>query len=65
MLDQNKHLTDEDLLREACDLGCRDQLVQQLADRVEAMRSGMVAIKMNPSLHSCQMIATLALDSAQ
>lgn len=65
MLDQSKYLTDEDLLREARDLGCRDPLVQQLADRVEALRGGMAAIKMNPSLHSCQMIATLSLDSAQ
>lgn len=65
MSDQNKHLTDEGLLRAARAVGCNDPLMQQLADRIEALRGGMAAIKMNPSLHSCQMIATLSLDSAR
>ncbi|UOA14479.1 hypothetical protein [Sulfitobacter dubius] len=65
MSDQNKHLTDDDLLRAARNIGCNDPLMQQLADRVEALRGGMAAIKMNPSLHSCQMIATLSLDNAR
>lgn len=65
MLNQDKHLTDEDLLREARDLGCRDPLMQQLADRVEALRGGMAAIKLNPSLASCQLIATQSLEGAR
>ncbi|MFG6566714.1 hypothetical protein [Sulfitobacter sp. 1A13679] len=59
------HPTDQDLIREARDLGCRDPLVLQLADRVEALRGGMAAIKRNPSLASCQLIATQSLEGAR
>lgn len=63
-MSKNK-LTDQDLIREARDLGCRDPLVQQLADRMEALRGGMAAIKRNPSLASCQLIATQSLEGGQ
>ncbi|MEP3688138.1 MAG: hypothetical protein ABJN05_13715 [Sulfitobacter dubius] len=62
MLDQDKHPTDQALIREARELGCNDELMQQLADRVEALRGGMAAIKRNPSLASCQLIATQSLE---
>ena len=62
MLDQDTHPTDEDLIREARETGCNDPLVHQLADRVESLRGGMAAIKRNPSLASCQLIATQSLE---
>ncbi|WP_280322901.1 hypothetical protein [Sulfitobacter faviae] len=62
MPDQNNHSTDEDLLRMARELGCNDDLMQRLADRLEALRGGMAAIKINSSLASCQLIATQSLE---
>ncbi|KZX99021.1 MULTISPECIES: hypothetical protein [unclassified Sulfitobacter] len=55
-------LNDHELIREARELGCNDNLMQQLADRVEALRGGLEAIKRNPSLASCQLIAAQSLE---
>lgn len=53
---------DIQLLKEARELGCNHDLVQQLADRVEALRGSMVAISMATSWSTCQLIATQALE---
>lgn len=55
--DENDHA----LLKAAREIGCNDPLVQQLADRLEALRGGMSAIGMSPSLSSCHLIATQSL----
>lgn len=55
--DDNDHA----LLKAVRELGCNDPLVQQLADRLEALRGGMSAIGMSPSLSSCHLIATQSL----
>ncbi|UWR30412.1 hypothetical protein K3758_02455 [Sulfitobacter sp. W002] len=57
MVDDSDHA----LLKAARELGCNDPLVQSLADRIEALRGGMSAIGMSPSLSSCHLIATQSL----
>jgi|GEM_PF-4688465 len=49
---------DRALLKAAREIGCNDPLVHRLADRLEALRGGMSAIGMSPSLSSCHLIAT-------
>lgn len=53
---------DISLLREAREIGVNDLLMLRLADRIEALRGCMAAIKRNPSLASCQLIATQSLE---
>jgi hypothetical protein len=55
--DDNDHA----LLKAAREIGCNDPLVQQLADRLEALRVSMTAIGMSSSLSSCHLIATQSL----
>lgn len=56
-----KYIEDRELIAMAREIGCNDDMVQRLADRIEALRGGMAAIKMNPSLASCQLIASQSL----
>lgn len=53
--------SDHALLKAAREIGCNDPMVQQLADRLEALRAGMSAIGMSSSLSSCHLIATQSL----
>lgn len=58
-LPPSKPPSDAELLRQARDRG--DDLALRLAARVEALRGCMAAIKRNPSLASCQLIAVQSL----
>ncbi|GLT07966.1 hypothetical protein ACFQFQ_14475 [Sulfitobacter porphyrae] len=55
-------MPDPDLIKEARRLGCNDELVITLTDRLEEMRGALMAIRRNPSLAACQGIANRILE---
>tara|TARA_Y100001951_G_C11253973_1_gene248222 strand:+ start:292 stop:474 length:183 start_codon:yes stop_codon:yes gene_type:complete len=55
-------MRDQDLIKAARDRAENDDdLAAQLADRLEEMRGTLSAIRINHSLASCQLLATLSL----
>ena len=54
-------MRDQDLIKAARDRAIDDDLMLQLADRLEEMRGTLSAIRINRSLASCQLLATLSL----
>jgi hypothetical protein len=54
-------MRDQDLIKAARDRALDDDLVAQLADRLEEVRGTLSAIRINHSLASCQLLATLSL----
>jgi hypothetical protein len=54
-------MRDQELIKAARDRAIDDDLMVQLADRLEEMRGTLSAIRINHSLASCQLLATLSL----
>ncbi len=54
-------MRDQELIKAARDRAVNDDLMAHLADRLEEMRGTLSAIRINHSLASCQLLATLSL----